>query len=141
MKNRKQEYDKWNKKRANWLKDGKCRACGRDKLNNNKLCLKCYLISVSAERLGTGKYWKDLLTLMENQNFTCVLTGDKLSWDSDIELDHIIPESRGGKKELNNVRWVTKMANRVKQNLIDGELFEICQKILTYSKIQTRLKP
>ena len=47
-----------------------------------------------------------------------------------MELDHILPTSRKGKSELSNVRWVTKDANRFKQNLTDKELKILCNKIL-----------
>lgn len=127
---RKKEYDKWNKKRQQWSEEGKCRGCGRERLKKNKSCLQCYLIDISHNALGTGKYWKDLIKLMEKQKFTCVLTGDKLTWDSKIELDHIIPISRGGKKELVNVRWITEEANQIKQNFTDKELKDLCAKIL-----------
>ena len=126
--------------RRQWIKDKKCRGCGDGNTIKGDFCLQCYLINVSAKRLGTGRYWKDLMNLMKKQNFTCALTGDKLKWGGDIELDHIIPKSRGGKDELSNVRWVSKIANRVKQSLIDSELFEICQKMLTFSKSYNSLK-
>ena len=128
------KLEKANSRKREWLKEGKCRECGDENPIKSNFCLKCYLIRVAAKRLGTGSYWKDLMNLMEKQNFTCALTGDKLKWGGDVELDHIIPKFRGGKDELNNVRWVTKDANRIKRSLMDSELFEICQKMLTFSK-------
>lgn len=42
----------------------------------------------------------------------------------------IIPTTRGGKNEISNVRWVTRKANRLKNNLTDKELKDICLKIV-----------
>jgi len=121
---------KWTQdKRAEWKKEKSCSGCGRECLSNKKVCEKCYLIKVSANRLGSGKYWNELKTLLEKQSFRCKLTGDKISFDN-MELDHILPTTRKGKNELSNVRWVTKEANRLKQNLTDKELKTLCNKIL-----------
>jgi 5-methylcytosine-specific restriction endonuclease McrA len=126
----KNKLEKANLRKKKWLKEGKCRECGDENPIKSNFCLKCYLIRVAAKRLGTGSYWKDLIALMENQSFLCALTGDKLVWGGEIELDHIIPESKDGGKILSNVRWVTKDANRIKQYLTDLELKSLCQKIL-----------
>ncbi|MDO8610982.1 MAG: hypothetical protein Q7R95_10665 [bacterium] len=126
----KNKLEKANLRKKKWLKEGKCRECGDGYPIKSNFCLKCYLIRVAAKRLGTGSYWKDLISIMEKQEFLCALTGDKLVWGGEIELDHIIPESKGGEKILSNVRWVTKDANRIKQYLTDLELKNLCQKIL-----------
>ena len=72
------------------------------------------------------------MLLLEKQNFKCALTGDTISWDDNIELDHIIPSSKKGLSELSNVRWVSKDANRLKQNLSDTELLNICHKVINH---------
>lgn len=134
MRNREKEYEKRYAKKRQWLLDGKCRECGAEKIKRNPCayCLKHYLIGVANGRLGSGKYWKDIMLLLEKQNFRCALTGDTISFDDNIELDHIIPSSKKGLSELNNVRWVTKEANRLKQNLSDTELLLICQKVINH---------
>lgn len=76
------------------------------------------------------KYWEELELLIGKQNYKCALTGDNISFNDDIELDHIIPTTRNGKNELSNVRWVTRQSNRLKNNLTDDELREICLKII-----------
>jgi 5-methylcytosine-specific restriction endonuclease McrA len=114
---------------SKWQKEKKCTQCGNGDIVNNNLCEKHYLISTSFKRLGSGKYWRELKALLENQKFKCALTGDKISFDN-MELDHILPTTRKGLSELSNVRWVTKEANRLKQNLTDKELKILCNKIL-----------
>lgn len=113
-----------------WKKEGKCTWCGGKILVGKLLCGKHYLMRVSLDRLESGKFWKELKLLLEKQDYKCALTGDIISFEDNIELDHIISTSRGGKKELSNVRWVTKEANRLKQNLTDQELKELCKKII-----------
>ena len=122
--NRKQKYKEWKEK-------GLCCQCGNEVIKNKTLCEKHYLMQVSSGRLDSSKYWKELKELIEKQNYKCALTGDTISFDDNIELDHIIPSSKKGLSELNNVRWVTKEANRLKQNLTDIELKELCKKILS----------
>ena len=58
------------------------------------------------------------------------MTGEGISFDKDIELDHILPVYRGGKNELSNVQWVTKQANWFKRALTENELIELCEKIV-----------
>ena len=113
-----------------WKKEGRCTQCGKETIKDKNVCEKHYLMSISHKRLGSGKYWKELKELIENQNFKCALTGDAISFEDNIELDHILPTSRKGTNELSNVCWVTKEANRLKQNLTNEELKILCNKII-----------
>ena len=122
--NRKQKYKEWKE-------NGLCNQCGKETIKGKNQCEKHYLMQVSLDRLGSRKYWKELKELIEKQNYKCALTGDIISFNDNIELDHILPTSRKGTNELSNVRWVTKQANRLKQNLTDIELKELCKKILS----------
>ena len=89
-------------------------------------------MQVSLDRLGSTKYWENLQTLLKTQNYKCAITKDNISFESGIELDHILPTSKGGLNDLANVRWVTKEANRLKGNLTDSELKALCSKISNY---------
>ena len=124
---RRADYRK--RKTIEWKENGLCNQCGKETIKNKNQCEKHYLMQVSSDRLDSSKYWKELKELIEKQNYKCALTGDKISFDN-IELDHILPTSRKGTNELSNVRWVTKQANRFKQNLTDKELKILCNKIL-----------
>jgi 5-methylcytosine-specific restriction endonuclease McrA len=66
----------------------------------------------------------DLARLWKDQRGLCALTGERL--DRSAELDHRIPQARGGKHELNNLRWVTAAANRAKRDLTDAEFLALC---------------
>ena len=127
---RRSEYRK--KKKIEWKKNGLCNQCGKETISGKNQCEKHYLMQISIDRLGTSEYWKDLKELMAKQNFKCALTGNDISFESDIDLDHIIPTSRNGNNELSNVRWVTRQANRLKNNLTDDELKALCLKIIQY---------
>ena len=121
--NRKKNYQEWKE-------NGLCNQCGKETIKGKNQCEKHYLMQVSLDRLGSTKYWKELKELIENQNFKCALTGDAISFEDNIELDHILPTSRKGTNELSNVCWVTKEANRLKQNLTNEELKILCNKII-----------
>ena len=125
--NRKKNYQEWKEK-------GLCCQCGKQSIIGKTVCENHYLKQVSYDRLGTAKYWKDLKELIIKQDFKCALTGDKISLEKGIELDHIIPKNRGGKDELSNVQWVTKQANCFKSDRTESELFELCNKIVTTIK-------
>ncbi len=83
-----------------------------------------------ARRFNPALTVEDIETLWINQKGRCALTGRIL--DSRAELDHIIPQSRGGNSELENLRWVCPEANRLKRELLDDELLELCQDTIEY---------
>ncbi len=114
-----------------WKGDNKCCECGKAVLGNKNYCEKHYLMKISHSRLGTSKYWKDLKLLMEQQQYKCALTGDNISFEQDIELDHILPIYRGGRNELKNIQWTTRKVNCFKRANTQDELKILCEKILS----------
>jgi hypothetical protein len=125
---RRAEYRK--KKYKEWKDNGLCCQCGKESLKNKNYCEKHYLMMTSMTNLNTSTYWLSLKELIQKQNHKCALTGDKISFDMDIDLDHIVPKYRGGKDELSNVQWVTKQANWFKRALTEKELLGLCEKIV-----------
>jgi len=113
-----------------WKEEGMCCQCGKETVGNKNYCEKHYLMKVSHSRLGTQSYWKELKLLLEKQNFKCALTGDDISFEMNIELDHILPTYRGGSNELSNVQWTTNRVNNFKRSYTQDELKELCKKIL-----------
>ena len=91
-------------------------------------------MKISHARLGTQTYWKELKKLIEKQDYKCALTGDVISFDMNIELDHKLPKYRGGLNDLLNVQWVTKEANWFKRALTETELLILCEKIISTLK-------
>lgn len=127
---RRAEYRK--RKKLEWKEKGLCNQCGKETIKGKNQCEKHYLMQVSLDRLGSTKYWENLQALLKTQNYKCAITKDNISFESDIELDHILPTSKGGLNDLSNVRWVTKEVNRLKGNLTDSELKALCYKISNY---------
>lgn len=121
--NRKQKYNIWKS-------EGKCCQCGREKIMNKNYCEKHYLMQTSLTAFSTSKYWRELKLLIEKQDYKCALTGDVISFEDAIELDHILPIYRGGAKELSNAQWVTRQANWFKRALTESELLLLCEKII-----------
>lgn len=64
----------------------------------------------------------------------CYLTGTKidLTDSQSYEFDHIIPKSRGGKNDLNNLGLCTRTANRCKTNLTPEEFLELCKQVVRH---------
>jgi len=120
---RKENYNKWKEQ-------GKCCQCGKETIKGKYYCEKHYLMATSRTALGSQVYWKELKTLIEKQNYKCALTGDAISFEDNIELDHKLPTYRGGANDLSNVQWVTKEANWFKRALTENELLTLCEKIL-----------
>lgn len=50
-----------------------------------------------------------------------------------MEVDHVIPLSRGGSNTFENMRWVTKEANCLKRAMLDDELVEICFDVIAFT--------
>jgi 5-methylcytosine-specific restriction endonuclease McrA len=123
------------RKKITRISEGKCLHCNNLVFGNKRLCLTHFLKSTSSGRLGKYQYWEDLLIKYNEQNGLCFLTNDVLTPDN-MELDHIVPISKGGTNDLSNVRWVTKDANRLKQDKSDADLIILCEKILKTLKNQ-----
>lgn len=80
------------------------------------------------------------------QDSKCYITGRKLNLENPLtwHIDHVIPKSKGGKTELNNLKAVSKEGNRAKSDLFLPEFIELCKNILAhhgYHVSQRRTKP
>ena len=79
-----------------------------------------------------GKISKDeLKTLFDSQNGKCALTGRDLDLYT-MELDHIIPRSKGGLNVISNVQWTCEEANQAKKNLTDDDFIKLCKEVVTF---------
>lgn len=74
-----------------------------------------------------------LASLWKRQRGLCGLTGERLSRQT-AELDHILPKARGGCGVLENLRWVTKVANRSKRDLTDEEFISLCGSVIAVAE-------
>lgn len=81
-----------------------------------------------ARKLNKNITQDDLINLWNKQHGLCALTGKTINVQ-DAELDHIVPQSRGGSHEMNNLRWVWNKANQAKGDMLDDEFLELCQQV------------
>jgi len=67
-------------------------------------------------------------------NPRCYLTGKKIDINKPdtYHFDHIIPTSKGGTNDLDNLGICTKQANYAKNDLSIKELYKLCEAILKW---------
>lgn len=105
--------------------------CYINRATRTKFCQKCYLRVSSGRHLGSRDRWKELLDLLEKQNFKCPYTGDNIVLAVNDSVDHILAQSLypDKTKDVNNMRWVTRTINHMKYDLSDNdfcaEIFKI----------------
>lgn len=60
----------------------------------------------------------------------CYLCGGNVEW-GEAEVDHIVPVSKGGSGEVENLRWTHRECNRAKGSFTLDELAAFCENFLT----------
>lgn len=80
---------------------------------------------------------KDVLNKI-GANPICYLTGTPINLDdsASYHLDHIIPTSRGGSNNLDNLEICLKDVNTAKGQLMIEEFYDLCEKVLQYRDSQ-----
>ncbi len=65
----------------------------------------------------------------------CYLTGRPIDLTNtrSYELDHIIPRSKGGTCDLNNMGLACRDANRAKADMLSEEFLQLCTEVLTHA--------
>jgi len=78
--------------------------------------------------------WKDVIDKFGEDTF-CYLSGEKINLinDKNYNLDHIVPKTRGGENNLENLGILHETVNKMKGALLNEELFEWCIKILKHN--------
>jgi 5-methylcytosine-specific restriction endonuclease McrA len=76
----------------------------------------------------------DIITKI-GENPTCYLTGDPIdiSKTNSYNFDHVIPTSRGGTNDLDNLGILTKAANQAKSDMTPDEFLNFCKKVLEHN--------
>ena len=82
--------------------------------------------------METSKYsYQDAIEYLGGTKVRCYLTGKEIDIEKDeFNLDHIIPVSKGGNNELENMAVVTPEANAAKTNLTVEEYLDLCKSVL-----------
>ena len=96
-----------------------------------KLCQRCHLEQKSAQRLGSAQHWKSLLSILEQQDWICPYSGDKIVLGDNDSVDHILPISKYPDMEfdITNIQWTTQVVNIMKSNLLDCEFLAEIEKV------------
>jgi 5-methylcytosine-specific restriction endonuclease McrA len=68
---------------------------------------------------------KELVSLVESNNYRCHLTGWQLS-PATASLDHKLPVSRGGGHAIENLQVVDYRVNKAKGTMTNEEFVEMC---------------
>ena len=74
--------------------------------------------------------YKDVIDYFGGIIVTCELTGRTIDLTKDdYNIDHIIPVSRGGTNELDNMAFCIPEANAAKNNLTNDEFVALCKEV------------
>ena len=81
-----------------------------------------------------GSRWsipaRELAKIWKAQRGLCALTGVRLTREA--QVDHIVPQARGGSHGISNLRWVSAEANFAKRDLTDDEFFALCSSVVRW---------
>ena len=81
--------------------------------------------SAMSRRKATAK---ELMTVLQFQQFRCALTGEPLTPES-ARLDHRSPVSQGGGHDANNMQWVTENVNKAKGTMSQDVFVALCKQV------------
>ena len=110
-------------------KAGLCTRCGEKCNYPGKKCLVCHMKAAASSHLKSVDKWKLLLLLLEDQDGLCAYTGEPLILGENASLDHIVPRSRGGSNDIDNLQWVTRTVNWAKSNLSHEAFLGMCKAV------------
>src|SRR5258707_9097949 len=109
---------------------GRCTNCMRRPAEPGiRRCRWCIARHVGYVTLGDSTRVDELLALYEAQRGRCAVTGLPIEIGVTASLDHVVPRSRGGTHDPNNLRWVLKVVNLAKHAMTDDEFFRLCRHV------------
>jgi hypothetical protein len=76
---------------------------------------------------------KELMAMLQLQQFRCALSGDRLTPDVS-RCDHVIPVSEGGSNRIDNLQWVTHDINRAKGVMSQDAFIGMCIKVAIWAQ-------
>lgn len=120
------------KKRRKYLvSNNLCQQCGKYPILARNRCEKCFFEAVSTINFHTNKYGQVLHDLLIKQNFKCIYTDEILIPGQNLSLDHIFSRKQYPDLiyDINNVQWVTKLVNSVKNELSHPDFINFCKYI------------
>jgi len=112
-----------------------CRYCGKYAnivKENSRICNNCWFKGIARGNTGSSKNWNLIKNLLEKQNYKCAYTGKKLIIGENASIDHIIPRSKGGSNEIQNLQWVDKDINEMKNDFTHEEFINTIKIIINH---------
>lgn len=108
---------------------GICRICGKRTATHGLSCNQCWYRCMSVKVFGTVHMHERLRELWDAQGGICRYTGEVLIQSETASIDHIIPKSRGGTNDMDNLQWVSKKINSMKSSMTHEEFCEVIRRI------------
>lgn len=109
-----------------------CTSCGKlSTIPNNTRCEDCWFKHIASKRTGSVDNWIILKNRIIQQNYLCYYTHRLLIIGKNASVDHIIPTSKGGLNAMENVQWVDKKINTMKNDMNHEEFLNTIQLILS----------
>ena len=138
-KNREHHNKQQREQKANRNKKGLCRHCLNERIKNSTMCEKHWYEDISARHFKTTKYGEFLKNLADRQKYKCAYTDEILIPATNMSLDHITSnhDDSSKKEDLNNVQWVTKDINLIKNKLSHQSFIDLCKYI--YEKFKNTI--
>lgn len=110
---------------------GTCSRCD-EKPTVHSLCLLHWFKNVASTHIGSSACWRGLKDLFDLQEGRCAYTGELLIPGVNASLDHIVPSTRGGTSDPDNIQWVAYRINRMKTDMTEEEFLSACRSILSF---------
>ena len=92
-----------------------------------------------ANRKG-GVRMKELIEKLKQQGNRCALSGEAID-STNADVDHIVPVSRGGSSEIDNLQFLSRRINRMKGTMTNEEFIESCLMVVKYTLRQAPPTP
>lgn len=110
------------------LSAGLCRYCKSVALESVGLCERHWFQDRSQKVFGTTKRWNELRDLAAKQEYKCAYTNETLIPGLNMSLDHIVSRFNDSTLagEVENLQWVTKDINMVKNKYSHNEFIALC---------------
>jgi 5-methylcytosine-specific restriction endonuclease McrA len=77
---------------------------------------------------------KQLLELVERQQYRCALS-DRMLTPESASLDHIVPLTRGGEHDIDNLWILEHTVNRAKGTQLVSEFLAMCEDIVNAQRV------
>jgi len=109
---------------------GLCPHCGKAPREATGFCRPCWFKRAAGKYLGSARHAEALAALWDAQGGRCALSGVELVPGVNASVDHVVHQSRNGKAEISNLRWLDLSTNRARNALTDAEFVAMCRRVV-----------